>query len=239
MDKQYILDEIKRTARANGGKPLGKPRFFRETGIKESDWEGRYWVRWNDAVREAGFEPNILQPAFEKTMLIEKFINLMRELGHFPVDAELQMKSRSDASFPSAKTYDSRLGTKKQRAAAIQEYCEGQTGYDDVMALCIPIVKSPVSFNNDVGREKNFGFVYLMKAGHYYKIGRTGHVGGRERDLGIQLPHKIITVHSIRTDDPIGIEAYWHKRFEEKRQNGEWFDLTRADVNAFKRRKFM
>lgn len=74
-----------------------------------SVWEGKYWVRWNDAVREAGLEPNSMQPAFDKAVLIEKFISLMRDLGHFPVDAEIRMKSRSDPSFPSSNTYDSRL----------------------------------------------------------------------------------------------------------------------------------
>lgn len=71
MKKDHIIAEIRRTAALNGGVPLGRLVFFKETGIKESDWTGRFWARWNDAVREAGFEPNQKQIAFSEQFLIE------------------------------------------------------------------------------------------------------------------------------------------------------------------------
>ncbi len=79
----------------------------------------------------------------------------------------------------------------------------------------------------------------ILKSGRYYKVGKTIAAGRRERELAIQLPEKANTVHVIKTDDPSGIEAYWHRRFDARRKNGEWFELNSSDVRAFKRRKFM
>jgi hypothetical protein len=55
VTKLYILQEIKRTTRANGGTPLRKLQFESKTGIKRYDWFGVYWARWSDAIREAGY----------------------------------------------------------------------------------------------------------------------------------------------------------------------------------------
>jgi len=239
MNKEHILREIKRAAKENGGMPLGRLRFFHETGIKESDWKGKFWARWNDAVTEAGLEPNQKTSAYDEVLLIEKFISLMRELGRFPVVAEIRMKVRSDASFPNEKTFG-RFGSKPEFAAKILDYCRARSDYEDVSALCATIADRAKTNGAEVDdAETVLGYVYLMKSGKFYKLGRSNAAGRREYELGIQLPEKLKTVHVIRTDDPAGIEAYWHRRFEEKRKNGEWFDLSAAEVTAFKRRKFM
>ena len=81
------------------------------------------------------------------------------------------------------------------------------------------------------------GEVYLFKSGRYYKIGKTIDTVRRGNELRIQLAEKIDLIHSIKTDDPSGIESYWHRRFDSKRMNGEWFDLNSSDVKAFKQWK--
>ncbi len=238
VTKSHILDEIRRTAKENGGMPLGTRRFYAETGIKQSDWLGKHWARWNDAVREAGFEPNVLQAAFKDDLLLERLAQLTRELGRFPSRPELRLRARSDSSFPDSKTFE-RLGRKAELAARLAKYCEARPGYEDLVGLAKAAVSHTPPPESTPADSVEFGYVYLIKSGRHYKIGRSNAVGRRERELAIQLPERAIVVHSIKTDDPIGIELYWHRRFEEKRGNGEWFALSPQDVAAFRRRKFM
>jgi hypothetical protein len=240
VTKTHILDEIECTAEANGGQALGRQRFYAETGIKETDWSGKYWVRWSDALREAGYAPNQFQPAYGEQFLLTELAAFVQELGHFPVIAELKLRARQDPEFPSHNTF-ARFGGKAKLAARLIKFCQEHEGYDDVAAICTPISldSEPESTSNATERHEAFGSVYLLKFGRHYKIGRTNSVGRRERELAIQLPERAVLVHSIKTDDPTGIEAYWHARFKDKRRNGEWFELSATEVSVFKRRRFM
>jgi hypothetical protein len=237
MKKEHILQEIKRTAQANSGVPLGVRTFEQETGIRRDDWLGRHWARWGDAIREAGLTPNQKQTAYDESFLMEKYIALARELGKLPVKADMSLKRRSDTDFPHPLTF----GSKPELVRRVAAYCQDRAGYEDVLLLCgryIPPRGTKPSEDAEPV-EGEFGFVYLMKSGKFYKLGRSNAAGRRDYELRIQLPEKLKTVHIIRTDDPAGIESYWHSRFETKRKNGEWFDLDAADVATFKRRKFM
>ena len=84
MNKQQILDEIKRIALANGGNAPGEKLFHSETGLRKHEWRGKYWIRWGDALREAGYETNKWVEAIDEALPIEKYMELIRELGHIP-----------------------------------------------------------------------------------------------------------------------------------------------------------
>lgn len=239
MNKQHILDEIVRTAALNGGIALGRERFFRETGIKASDWSGKFWARWGDAVAEAGCVPSKLTVPIEEALPLESYVALTRELGHLPVVAELKLKTKQMPGFPSHNTFR-KFGNKPQLIKKLLEYCEGKSGYSDVLEIARASEPGDVEeFAGEDSQDETVGFVYLLKANRYFKIGRSNSFERRSRELAIQLPERAETVHVIRTDDSIGIELYWHRRFESKRKNGEWFELSAQDVKAFKRRKFM
>src|SRR5579872_3223266 len=228
MEKEQILAEIRRTAAANSGAALGKSRFAAETGIRETDWRGRFWARWSDALAEAGFGPNAYQAAIPEQTLLASLADEILRLGKMPTAAELALRRRADANFPSPKVFD-RLGPKAGWARRVADAFPNRR---DLLAILAPLLAEQASGEpDDSGAERQpDGFVYLLKSGRHYKIGYTFDVGRRRYDLAIQLPEAVEEVHAIRTDDPAGIERYWHERFARRRKNGEWFDLTRADI---------
>ena len=240
LSRDQVITAIRRATTENGGKPPGVQRFRALTGIQENNWLGRYWARWGDALTEAGLERNKMQTAYSKEFLLERYVKLVRELGHAPVKAELAIKAKQDPTFPNYNTFRKQLGERATLARAVAAYAE-EKGLADVAALYAGRNQSvpAETLQPKVSAPADTGWVYLLKAGRYHKVGRSNAVGRRERELDIQLPEATAIVHSIRTDDPVGIEQYWHKRFENKRAKGEWFLLTPTDVAAFKKRRFM
>ena len=145
--------------------------------------------------------------------------------------------NRTDVTFPSETVIRKRLGNRNEAVTRVAGHYYGKKGYEDVIAICEAVAPEPGSSASAAEPGARDGWVYLIKSGKFYKIGRAFNFERRSRSIGLQLPERGLTVHTIRTDDPVGIEAYWHQRFAAKRKGGEWFDLTARDVAAFKRRK--
>ena len=242
MTKDHILEEIKRTAAVNGGIPLGWRRFSRETGTTLEDLHQNSLARYGDACVQAGFAANKLTKPRDDAELLEKYATLCMELGHLPGSGDLRVRAHTDKSFPHDKTLRRAFGLHLELVRKLLAYCEANPSYAGVVGLCKAFVASnPYDSEDSAAAGGEFGYVYLIKHGarREYKIGRTNNALRREGEISIELPEKIKPIHVISTDDPAGIEAYWHNRFGKKRKNGEWFELSAADVAAFRRRRFM
>jgi hypothetical protein len=74
------------------------------------------------------------------------------------------------------------------------------------------------------------GFVYLIKSGIFYKIGKTRNLEKRSRWMAIHLPEPMVVVHSFPSNDHSRAEKELHDRFSELRSNGEWFKLSQLEV---------
>ena len=236
MDKQHIIEEIRRTAEeGNGGSALGQRAFGNETGITRNMWRGKFWATWSDALAEAGFGPNSVPESHDPDELVKCLAELTRELGHYPSYGELRLAKSSKAAFPRAAAFNDHLGKHAERVVRVREFCEAHTEYSDVLDLLPEVEQHENSHADD--QEPKTGYVYMFKSGKFYKIGKTFDPIRRLGEVRLQLPEGAEPVHHFETDDPSGIEKYWHERFNDKRVNGEFFTLSSADVRAFKRRK--
>lgn len=233
--REEILAEIRRVAAENEGKPPGKRAFEKETGISEAQWSGKIWARWSDALSDAGFTPNTMNFRSDPAHLLVQFAQAVRFFNKVPTAPEMKLYRAKNSDFPDVKTLMSFFGNKDGLIEAFKKYINDHEDHRDLQKF---IVERQVAQTHTVYNTSE-GWVYMLKSGAFYKIGRSDQILKRLKQITIALPENVVMIHAIKTDDPSGIEGYWHKRFAEKRANGEWFKLTKADVAAFKKRKFM
>ena len=235
--RELIIDEIKKVAARNGGVAPGWKLFRSETGMSESSWRGRYWSKWSDALVDAGFKGNEFAQPYKDEELFLAFIGVARKLGRLPTSPEYKLAARQDSNLPSFGAFR-RIGLRADILQRLAEFVKDRTGFEDIVQLCVASQPAENSAQSISAVAAVAGYVYLMKHGQHYKIGRTNDTARRRREVSLLLPEELKHIHVIETDDPEGIEGYWHRRFADKRVRGEWFSLTAQDLAAFKRRRY-
>jgi hypothetical protein len=76
-------------------------------------------------------------------------------------------------------------------------------------------------FTVEISLSKTGGGIYFAGFGNYVKIGRSGYVDGRIKELQTGSPEKI-ELYFVLAEDRIG-EHDFHRKFSDLRLNGEWF----------------
>ena len=233
--KDEIIGQIRRLAAENDGKAPGQIAFARATGIREHQWLGKLWARWSDAVSEAGLSPNIRTMRLDSERVLAQIVAACHAYGKVPTKAEFNLYRTNNPDFPSVKAVSRHFGSRDQLIDALSSLSQK----DEALAKLLPYAEITMTPPPNAEREAvKDGHVYLLKSGEFYKVGRSDNLERRVKEVRVAMPDALTLLHSIRTDDPAGIEAYWHRRFADRRANGEWFKLTRADLAAFRRRTY-
>jgi hypothetical protein len=74
------------------------------------------------------------------------------------------------------------------------------------------------------------GYIYLVKASEYYKIGLSKQPKVRFSQIGLQLPFTFEVLHIISASNMYEAESKLHQKYVHRRLNGEWFSLTESEV---------
>jgi len=107
--------------------------------------------------------------------LFEKLIAFIREFGHSPVRNELRRKCREDPTFPNEKVF-SRFasGLGPTLTAKVRAFCEIRPGLKDLLSILAGTpLPNDISSDKSGSEDPNFGYVYLLKSGRYYKMGEA------------------------------------------------------------------
>jgi hypothetical protein len=78
------------------------------------------------------------------------------------------------------------------------------------------------------------GYVYLVRSPYGVKIGKSVNVKSRLRLFEVKLPFPITVEHYAWFDDYSFAERDLHRQYHAKRLEGEWFDLSDADIAKIK-----
>lgn len=86
-------------------------------------------------------------------------------------------------------------------------------------------------------KNKTKGRIYILKAvgQTHYKIGKTTNLNARINQIKPALPFKTRLIHTISSNNITKAELFLHEKFKDKRTNGEWFNLSKDDVQSLQR----
>jgi hypothetical protein len=80
-----------------------------------------------------------------------------------------------------------------------------------------------------------FDYVYLIRLNGLTKIGKASHPKFRIQQLQCGCPYRFDSYYFKQVMDASGLEYGLHKEYENKKVLGEWFSLTKHDLEWIKK----
>lgn len=74
------------------------------------------------------------------------------------------------------------------------------------------------------------GYIYLIQCGDYHKVGITERLGSRIVNYRVSNPYDVNLILFVDREDYKEVEKQIHKRFKDFIHRGEWFVLSKDQV---------
>jgi len=227
LTKSDLIEKIRQMEAATG-KPPTQNEFCRAMGVTRHFLAYGYWSSWNEARAEAGFPSNTKVRRADSDLL-EEFGSHALELRYLPRSQDLLRRARQRPT-SCWHTFVRRFKDRQNLRLRLAQHWNERPEAAAILAMCD---REAQSVKPPKPKRLHPGFVYLMRCGDHFKIGKSKCVPRRRSSLAAAHPDELTLIHQIQTDDSYGIECYWHRRFKSKRSRLEWFILTEDDVKAF------
>ena len=78
------------------------------------------------------------------------------------------------------------------------------------------------------------GYLYVVESQEKHKIGITKNISNRISTLKASMPHPMKLIYGTEIENCREIEKVLHEKFKDKRTHGEWFTLTKEDIEYIK-----
>jgi hypothetical protein len=132
MNRETIINEIRRVAELEPLGKLGQLRFEKISGISAGVWRGKYWTTWSEAVKEAGVLPGEKTIAYSDENLLAALAELVRLYKRFPTQAETKIEKRKRSDFPNFATFY-KLGQKDSKINKLHQFATRNSSYSDIL----------------------------------------------------------------------------------------------------------
>ncbi len=83
-------------------------------------------------------------------------------------------------------------------------------------------------------KKKRVGYIYFLRCGEYYKVGRAKHLNKRLSAYVTHSPYEIETIMTLEVDDYVYFEELLHKTFSNFIHRGEWYLFSNHALNIIK-----
>lgn len=229
---EQIIVKLQVAVNRNGGQPPSLRSFFQAADLNQRDLIRAGWPTYGALLKSQRFQPAEMKRGYTDDAVFRLLAELAIRLGHFPTQSEREVERHRNPAFPSSEAYI-RRGRGATLEHALRAWCESTNSFPDL----VPKLKQGADAAK-VSKPIVKGYVYMLRdgsSGRRVKIGKESVEGARQTAAATWLENPK-AIHRVATDDPDGVERYWHEHFKRagKHVVRELFDLLPSDIAAFK-----